>query len=484
MAIFRHGIYGREIPTKVVPPILADIGIPVIIGTAPIHTAINPGGTNAPKLIYSYEEAVRTFGYSDDWDKYTISEFIYSQFALYGMAPCVIINVFDPATHKTVEKTEEIRIIDGKFTLAGEDIIADSVKVTTKTDNKVLKIVEDYVLSYNNSNQLIVTAVSALAENVDLSVKYSSGDPAKVTKADIIGGIDVATGAKRGAELVSEVYPRFRLIPGSILAPKFSSDSEVAAILETKARKINGVFDAIALIDAPISGEQAVYNNIPAWKNKNNITETGQVVGWPKVKLGSRVFHFSTHLAGLIQKTDAAWGMIPYKSPSNESMKIDSLVSANGEVFLGLNEANYLNGQGIMTAINFNGWRSWGNRTAIYPTSSDVKDVFIPIRRMFDWIMNTFVLTFWSKVDNPLNKRLVETVIDSANLWLNGLTAQGALYGGRLAFLAEENPVTDIMDGKLRIHVYLTPPSPAEEIEFVKEYDVEYVKAFIEDMAS
>lgn len=483
MAIFRHGIYGREIPTKVLPPILADIGIPVVIGTAPIHTAMEPAGVNKPKLIYSYEEAVRNFGFSDDWDNYTISEFIYSQFALYGMAPCIIINVFDPAEHKAVEKTEEIKIDEGKFVLAGVDIIADTVKISTKTDNIVLKIVEDYILSYNNKNELIVTPVSQSAENVDLVVKYATADPTKVDKTDIIGGIDVSTGEKRGAELVSEVYPRFRLIPGSILAPKFSSDSEVAAILETKARKINGVFDAIALIDAPITGEQAVYNNIPAWKNKNNITETGQIVGWPKVKLGSRVYHFSTHLAGLIQKTDAAWGMIPYKSPSNESMKMDSLFSERGEVFLGMNEANYLNGQGIMTALNFNGWRSWGNRTAIYPTSSDVKDAFIPIRRMFDWVMNTFVLTFWSKVDDPLNKRLVETVIDSANLWLNGLTAQGALYGGRLAFLAEENPVTDIMDGKLRIHVYLTPPSPAEEIEFIKEYDVEYVQAFIENMS-
>lgn len=484
MAIFRHGIYGREIPTKLVPPILSDVGVPVIIGTAPIHTAMEPAGVNVPKLIYSYEEAVRYFGYSEDWAKYTISEFIYSQFALYGMAPCIIINVFDPAEEKTVEATETIKIVEGKITLAGADIIADTVKVSNKTAATVLVLGEDYILSYGNENKLIITAMSEAAENVDLEVKYFEADPTKVTKNDIIGGIDVATGAKKGLELVSEVYPRFRIIPGTVLAPGFSSDSEVAAIMETKARKINGVFDAMVLIDAPITGEQAVYTNIPAWKNKNNITETGQIIGWPKVKLGSREYHFSTQLAGLIQKTDAAWGMIPYKSPSNESMKMDSMVSENGEVFLGLDQANYLNGQGIMTAINFSGWRSWGNRTAFYPTGSDVKDASIPIRRMFDWVMNTFVLTFWSKVDNPLNKRLIETIIDSANLWLNGLTAQGALYGGRLAFLADENPITDIMDGKLRIHVYLTPPNAAEEIEFIKEYDIEYVDAFIRDMVA
>ena len=48
----------------------------------------------------TYAEAVAQFGYSDDWEKYTLCEFIYSQFALFAMSPCVLINVLDPAKHK------------------------------------------------------------------------------------------------------------------------------------------------------------------------------------------------------------------------------------------------------------------------------------------------------------------------------------------------------------------------------------------------
>ena len=65
--------------------------------------------------------------------------------------------------------------------------------------------------------------------------------------------------------------------------------------------------------------------------------------------------------------------------------------------------------------------------------------------------------------------------MDSANIWLNGLTAKGALLGGRVVFRADENPSTSLMDGKIVFHVYLTPPSPAREIEFIQEYDPAYI---------
>ena len=151
---------------------------------------------------------------------------------------------------------------------------------------------------------------------------------------------------------------------------------------------------------------------------------------------------------------------------------------------LGLDEANYLNGNGIITALNWiGGWKSWGNRTACYPGVTDVKDAFIPIRRMFDWIANTLILTYWQKIDDPLNKRLLETVMASANIWLNSLQSREMILGGRVVFLKEENSTVDMMDGIVRFHVYLTPPSPAREIDFVMEYDVNYVTAFIEEMA-
>ena len=33
--------------------------------------------------------------------------------------------------------------------------------------------------------------------------------------------------------------------------------------------------------------------------------------------------------------------------------------------------------------------------------------------------------------------------------------------------LESENPLTSLMAGKIKLHVYMTPPSPAQEIDFV-----------------
>jgi phage tail sheath protein FI len=141
------------------------------------------------------------------------------------------------------------------------------------------------------------------------------------------------------------------------------------------------------------------------------------------------------------------------------------------EVYLDQVQGNYLNGQGIITAININGWRSWGNNTGIYPGSSDVKDRFIPVRRMFNWWGNTFILTYFQKVDDPMNRRLIETVVDTENIRANGYKARFQLADARIEYRVEENPVTDLLNGIIRFKQYLTPFTPAETINDVLEFD-------------
>ena len=96
---------------------------------------------------------------------------------------------------------------------------------------------------------------------------------------------------------------------------------------------------------------------------------------------------------------------------------------------------------------------------------------------MFNYISNSLILSFWSRIDNPLNRRLIESVVTSANIWLDSLTAAGAMLGARVEFLNTDNAVTDAMDGILRFHLFMTPPPPAKEIDFIQEYDVAYFAA-------
>lgn len=477
MSAYKHGVYVSEVPTKVVPPVRVDCGLPVVVGVAPVNTAKEELEVNTPKLIHNYEEAVKYFGFSNDFKNYTLSEFIYSQFVLFGVGPVVLINVLDKTKHKKDGTIKNLKMEFGKGSIDEVGILPETLVI--KNQEKTYKNDLDYKLIFEDEKVTIIS-LSEEFKDATYSITYSVIDPSKITKNEIIGGVDVNTGKRQGLELVDEVFSRFGLVPGLILAPGYSQNSDVSAVMKNKAVNINGLFRAMAIIDADANLDK---DGLAEYKNKNNITDKAEILCYPKVGLGDKEFNLSTQLAGVINKTDYKNGSIPYVSLSNESIQIDKTIIKGQEAYLTLGEANHLNSQGVVTAFNFNnGWKSWGNMTAAYPGVTDIKDSFISTRRMFDWVGNTLILTFWQKIDSAMNRRLVETVLDSANLWLNGLTAQGVLLGAKVEILKGENPITDLMDGIIRFHVYQTPPSPAREIDFIQEINVNDFNRFVDDI--
>ena len=477
---YKHGVYTSEQATSLVAMTQTDSGLIVAFGTAPVHLASDPVAVNTPKLCYTYAEAVAAFGYSEDWEKYTLCEAIKTQFAYFNMAPIVLVNVLDPATHKQGVVDGEKSITDGVVKETAP-VLLNSLKVSLTANGTALVKDVDYTAAYDDDGVLVITPIAggAIGSAVtSLFLSYDKLNPSAVTAADIIGGVNSTTNKTEGLELIDEIYPRFGLVPGTIIAPGFSSDSNVAAVMKSKTTNICGHFNAICLNDIPTDTVKS-YTATSAWKNEHNFTDKNTYLFWPLLKLGTEKFHMSTQAASLMNYTDSQHDGIPYYSPSNKSLQADGACLADGtEVYLNSAQAAYLNGQGIATALNFiGGWKLWGNRTAAYPSNTDVKDNFITNRRMFNWIGNTLVTTFWSKIDEPTNKRLIETIVDSANIWLNGLTARGAILGGRVEYREDENTTTETMDGILHFHVYLTPPSPARDIEFVQEYDTNYISS-------
>jgi len=486
---YKHGVYISEVPTSVASPVRVTAGLPVVVGTAPINLADIQEYVNKPLLAYTYQEAVKALGYSTDWAGYTLCEFIKSHYQQYSMAPVVFINVLDPVTHKASVAAEAVTLdANDQVVLANKGVLLSSVVVKSSDGLTTYVLDTDYTLAFDDSGNAVITRFDSgsILAGADLQVDYDHLDPSTVTANDIIGGVDATTGAYTGLELVNKVFPLFRLVPGQILAPGWSHDPTVAAVMVAKAGAINNLFKAMAITDADSSAAGAdLYTEVPGWKNDNDYVDSQQVVCWPKVKLGDDVYHLSTQFAGLACKTDGDNDDIPYVSPSNKNLQAaGAVVEGGSEVTLSPDQAAYLNGEGIVTAINFiGGWKLWGNRTGAYPSNTDVKDTFIPVRRMFNWVGNTIILTYWEKVDDPTNKRLIDTVVDSLNIWLNGLTARGALLGGRVEFIQDENPTTDLLNGIVRFHVYLAPPMPAEDMEFVLEFDVNYLSALFAEAA-
>ena len=479
---YRHGVYVSEVPTSVLSPVAASAGLPVVFGTAPINLVDNPSAVvNKPILVSSYEEAVKKFGFvparNGRFD-FTISEFMQSHFALFAVAPVVFVNVLDPAEHSESVASEPVTLNGDTATLLNVGVVPSSIVVKSDDGQNTFTADDDYVITFNQSGFAVVNRVDggSISANDALAVDYDYLDPSAVGPADVIGGID-GSGNATGLELVNQVFPVTRLVPGQIVAPGYSSDPAVAAVMQAKASNINNHFKADALIDVP-TDTVTNYTAVAQWKNDNNVVGSLQTACWPMVSLGGTKYHMSTQLAGLTCKVDSENADIPYRSVSNQNLQMDSAVLADGtEVFLGPEQAALLNGQGVVTALNFvGGWKAWGNRTAAYPAVTDPKDSFRAIRRMFNWVGNTLTLTFWQRLDFPLNRRQIQTVLDSANIFLNGLVAQGYLIGGRVEFRQDENPTTDLLDGIARFHVYLTPPSPNREINFILEYDASYLE--------
>ncbi|MBQ7578625.1 MAG: phage tail sheath family protein [Synergistaceae bacterium] len=495
---YKHGVYKEERPTSLITPVQTEAGLPVIVGTAPIHLASDSeaiNNVNKPQLVYNYNEAVQLFGFSKDWNKYTLCEFIYSQFALFSVCPCVLINVLDPAKHKEIISAREYTITSSTINLGADVIINDdsfeaaSLNVEEDSDSGEVKKIytsgTDYSLAYDDDGNAIFTIIAggALSGKSKVFISFTKIKPELVTSNDIIGGVDASTGDYSGFELVDSVFPKFRLVPGLLGSPKWSQYPEVAAVMRAKAENINGLFSCVSVVDIPSDSAGADrYTEAPEWKTRNNYVSERQIVCWPKVKLGDDVFHLSTQLIGLMNQIDSDNDDTPYESPSNKLLQMNACVNASGkEIDLGVKQANYLNGEGIVTAINWVGsWRAWGNRTGVYPSNNDVKDAWISVRRMFDWIGNEFILTFWQKADKPITPRLIRTIVNSYNVRLNGLAAREYILGGRIEFQNVENAATDLLNGILRFNIYIAPPPPAEQIVGILEFDPDYLNVLFE----
>lgn len=211
-----------------------------------------------------------------------------------------------------------------------------------------------------------------------------------------------AAAVAAAVEQVEACLTMFGIVPDLIMAPGFSKDATVSAAIDAKAGSINGMFTGKALVD--ISAK--TYTAAVQAKNSGTFTEK-TILCWPNGTLGNLKFHGSTVMAGCLAETDTKNGGIPYESPSNKTVHIDGLCDDDGAAInLTYNQANVVDAAGICTFLNFmGGWTAWGNHTACYPKSTDVKDYFIPLSRMFDYVSNTLIKTFWSKLDKPMNRR-------------------------------------------------------------------------------
>jgi phage tail sheath protein FI len=470
MAIeLEHGIMTAQAPTLAAgAPAEAGTGIAMAFGTAPAHTV--GGAANKPVVLRSYRDAVEKLGYSDDWERYTLCEAVFVYFRAMRVQPLIAVNVLDPAKTPVRVPAASVPLAGGRALLPLE-AIASSVYIAG------LEAGVDYDAFYSGENCVVERLEGgSISDGADsLSIAYDMIDT-DVAAADIIGGVDGQHRAA-GLELADSAFPETGLAPDIIIAPGWSGNAAVAQAMAAKAEKIGGLFPAIAIADAaPAAGHAAA---AAAWKAASGLADRNLVLAWPLVKIGGRVAHMSTVCAARLALCDIEAGA-PSESPSNKAIAGASgfCLAAGGEVALDQAQANFLNSSGIVTGLRWgSSFRLWGNWTACFPESRDLKDYFIPVQRMFGFVARHLIATYQERVDSRLTRRLSESVADETNIWLNGLVNAGHMYGGRVEFLADDNTAERLMEGKAKFRVRIAPVSPAKTLEFELEYDAAYVAA-------
>lgn len=471
-----HGISIIEEATALTVPITGDSAVQVVIGTAPVNMLEDPASAvNVPILATRATEAMERLGYCTDFQRYTLCQSMYVTANIYRVAPVVYINVLDPAKHKKSLESTEVAVDALRATVQETGILRDGLAVTA--GETALEPSKDYMVGYDTNGYLVISLVAggagAAAETV--SVIGSVLDPDAVTKEDIIGAYDPATGAETGMELIRQVYPRSGLVPSLALAPGYSQIPEVGIALSAKMANINGVFKGIAILD--LDTEKArKYTDCKDVKETSGFTSEFCYPLWPCFQVGGLVLAASAVVGGLIAYMDASNGDVPYQYPSNKALGITGTCLVDGtEVIMDQDHATVVNAFGVTTAFNSNGWRLWGNYTGAYPAVTDAKDMWLAVRRMFNYQGNTFIQTYLDKVDDPMNHRLVESIVDSENIRCGAL-APDVWAGASIEYTAEDNPDTDILAGKTTFRQRIAPYTPAQYIVNRLSYDVSMLR--------
>lgn len=499
---YNHGARYLERPTSVAAPVNGTAGLQVVFGTAPINLAADPYSvTNKPVLVYTFEEASSRLGYSAELDdkghfKYTLCESMYASFVLTGVAPVVFVNVLDPETHSKDISEESVSIVKGEAILEQTGILLKSVKVSKTADleGAQLTLGTDYVTDFDDNGYLKITIISnettqALGGKVKVEAKAI--DPSKVDKAAIIGAS--GSGGEKGLECLRQVYPRFKMTPGLLLAPGWSQVADVAIALSAKCEEINGYFSCEGFIDIPSESDSGCnyYTDVATKKEANGVTSPHIMALWPCVVSGSMKFWASAVMGALQAYVDANNDDVPSLSPSNKALGVTGTVLSDAkctvdddgnatwdkEVVLDKLQANAVNGAGVSTFINENGWRTWGNRSACYPGSTDPRDAWFCVRRFFSWWGNTFVQTYNQEVDNPMDKRLIEKIVSSENSRGAALVSAGKCAACSVSYNEADNDITSILNGKVQFDTHLAPYVPAEDIVNVLEFDPDGLKS-------
>lgn len=303
-------------------------------------------------------------------------------------------------------------------------------------------------------------------------IRVEDDADAAVTKSNVIGGVDPATGQYLGIKALVAAQSTVHVTPRIIVAPGFSHDQAVATEIVAACEQLK----AVCVLDGPNTTDAAAIAFENLFGSKRVYIVDPWVKVWDTVANGEKVEPASARVAGMISKSDQERGF--WWSPSNRVM--NGITGTAREVDFALGDpnarANYLNENNVATIIQQEGYRLWGNRTS----SADQKWAFLSVVRTVDMVNESILRAHLWAVDRNITKTYLEDVTEGVNAYLRHLKAVGAILGGRAWADKELNSPDQVMQGKVYFDFEITPPYPAEHITFRSHL----VETYIEEIFS
>lgn len=469
---YKHGIYPSTEGTETNGSAISEMAT-VVIGTAPVHYLDDPTtAVNKPILCRGMADCKAKVGYSENFEKFTACQSMYTNHIAHNVAPVVYINVLDPAKHKTTVEAASKTVSDNTIVI-DDDVIVSSLVV--KKASTALTKGTDYITEWVNGKLIIYFTAEQTGE---MTVNYDRIDVSKVSEDDIIGGYEQSTEKRTGAEVIRDVFTRCAVVPFLIIAPGWSKNDTVGAVLDGKTKEINGCFSAHAILDLDTSTAKTRAAAITAKKSRT-ATENSHIA-FPMIKKNGKIIAMSAWIAAELMTKAAVTGGVYCSSPSNTKINIDDCVLEDGtSVYYDTEDGNELNAAGIVTVISRNGWYIWGNSTAAYPDETDPVKRFIMTRLTFNYIENDFIVSNFERVDQPISRKIIEDLMTDENIKLAGYKADGYILGASMTYDPADNDANTIMSGKLVCRTKLAANIPAETIENIFSFDKEMLESVL-----
>lgn len=467
-ANYLHGVETIELKKGPVPVQVVKSAVIGLVGIAP------KGPKQTLTLVQNAQDAAQ---FGSELTGFNIPQALAAIFKQ-GAGTVLVVNTLNDASNLVEVSAETKTVTNAKAKLTHAPI--KDLVVTNNAGSTTYVKGTDY--DVDDFGNFVVLNSNTIAEGSTIKATYKRLDASTVNNSQILGSIDTDTDTYTGFKMFDLSFSLFGFTPRLLIAPGYSSLAPIAVEMIAIANKFRGH----ALLDAPAGTTiaDAIAGRGPAGDINFYTSSKRAILCYPMLKAydtatdANQNRPYSQFLAGVIAATDNAEGY--WVSPSNKEIK--GIVGVERTISWAINDAqtsaNMLNEKGIVTvAAGFGtGIRTWGNRSAAFPSSTS-PDNFIPVQRTADILHESLEQAMLQFIDRPINNALIDAIKETVNAFIRTLIGRGALVDGSCTFDIAKNPPTEVAAGHLTFDLTFMPPTPAERITFESFIDINLLKS-------